>query len=119
MNEQAPGIPALVPEGGRFEGRIVVRGAACLAGQVRGPVKGAGRLVVLESAVITGPIEVDRLECAGTIEGSVQVRAVAHLATGATVRGTLSACRLSVEDGALIQGRCSVGHSETESSPVG
>ena len=114
----APG-PPLVPEGGRFDGRVVVRGAACLAGHVAGPVQGPGRLWVLESAVISGAVDVDELECAGTIEGPVRVRGVAHLAKGATVRGTLVAPRLSVENGALIQGKCCVGNSERESNPVG
>ena len=114
----APG-PPLVPEGGRFDGRIVVRGAACLAGHVAGPVQGVGRLWVLESAVVSGAVEVDELDCSGTIEGPVRVRGVAHLAKGATVRGTLGAPRLSVENGALIQGKCCVGNSERESNPVG
>ena len=117
-SKPVPG-PPLVPKGGRFDGRIVVRGAACLAGHVQGPVHGAGRLRVLEPAVISGAVEVDELDCAGTIEGPVRVRRVAHLAKGATVRGTLVAPRLSVESGALIQGKCSVGNSETESNPVG
>ncbi|MCH2187830.1 polymer-forming cytoskeletal protein [Myxococcota bacterium] len=119
MNRPRPGesAPVLVPEGGRFDGRIVVRGAACVAGHVEGPVEGPGRLRVLESAVVSGAIEVDELECAGTIEGPVRVRGVAHLAKGATVRGTLVAPRLSVENGALIQGRCRVGNSQTESNP--
>lgn len=112
-------VPALVPEGGRFDGCVVVRGVTCLAGHVEGPVQGAGRLWVLESAVISGAVEVDALECAGTIEGPVRVRGVAHLAKGATVRGTLHAPRLSVENGALIQGRCCVGNSETETNPRG
>lgn len=105
------GAVLLVPEGAQFNGRVLFRGEASLGGRVTGAVEGPGRLVVLASAVVTGPVDVDELLCAGTIEGSVQVRQVARLASGARLRGTLRVPRLAVENGALIEGRCDVGQS--------
>jgi cytoskeletal protein CcmA (bactofilin family) len=98
-----------VPAGGRFEGRLAFRGAARIAGQVVGPVEGSGWLEVLDTGNVVGPVTVDELESAGEIEGDVEARDVARLDPGATLRGTLRAPRLAVANGAVIQGRCSVG----------
>ena len=103
------GAVLLVPEGAQFNGRVLFRGEASVGGRVTGPVEGPGRLVVLASAVLTGPVEVGELLCAGTIEGPVQVRQVARLASSARLRGPLRVPRLAVENGALIEGRCDVG----------
>lgn len=101
--------PLLVPPGGRFEGRVAFRDAARLAGEVVGPVEGGGRLELLETARVKGPVSVGELVSAGSIEGDVAARGAARLDEGATLRGTLNALRLAVANGALIQGRCSVG----------
>lgn len=101
--------PPLVPAGGRFEGLIAFRGSARVAGEVVGPIEGTGRLELLATAHVSGPVKVTELESAGTIDGDVEVGEIARFESGATLRGTLRAPRLAVANGALIQGRCSVG----------
>jgi len=110
LQAAAPAVRApVVPEGGRFEGRVVFRGAARIEGEVVGSVEGAGRLELAEGARVSGPIDVDELVSEGEVEGDVGARRRAALASGATLRGTLRAVRLSVANGAVIQGRCAVG----------
>lgn len=101
--------PPVVPAGGRFEGTIAFRGEAGIDGEVVGPVEGAGRLEIGASGRVVGPVSVDELVSHGVIEGDVSASERARLEAGATLRGTLSAPRLAVANGAVIQGRCSVG----------
>jgi cytoskeletal protein CcmA (bactofilin family) len=101
--------PPVVPAGGRFEGRLAFRGEAGIDGEVVGPVEGIGRLEIGASGRVVGPVSVDELVSHGAIEGDVEASDRARLEAGATLRGTLSAPRLAVANGAVIQGRCSVG----------
>ena len=101
-------LPA-VPAGGRFVGLLAFRGPTVVEGEVIGPVVGSSSLEVTGTAVVIGDVRVDELHCAGRIEGDVTVRHVARIDEGATLRGTLGAPRAAVANGALIQGRCSVG----------
>lgn len=101
--------PPLIPAGGRFEGLIAFRGVARVAGEVVGPIEGPGHLELLATAQVHGPVTVAELDSAGTIDGDVVASEVARFGSGATLRGTLTAPRLAVANGAVIQGRCSVG----------
>jgi cytoskeletal protein CcmA (bactofilin family) len=99
----------VVPAGGRFEGLLAFRNQARIEGDVVGRVTGTGRLEIAAGASVSGPIHVDELVSSGCIDGDVEIGARVELGEGATLSGTLRTARLVVADGAVIQGRCSVG----------
>lgn len=99
----------LIPEGGRFEGLVVFRGEGCVEGEVQGAIDAQGKLRVGPASSIEGPVNVDHLDLAGNVEGEVVARESAKLDQGATLRGTLRSPRVSVAEGARIQGPCRIG----------
>ena len=105
----SPPADRLVPEGGRFEGRIVSRGQAAIDGEVIGPVEARGHLLVGPEARIDGNLLVDSLELAGLVQGDVRARKTATLSEGATLRGTLKSPRVRVAEGAHLEGPCRIG----------
>ncbi|MDE0886122.1 MAG: polymer-forming cytoskeletal protein [Myxococcota bacterium] len=107
----------LVPEGGRFEGRVYFRGEKAVHGEVVGPIEAAGRLTVGPEGRIQGSVRAESLTLAGRIEGEVVALERACLEEGATLRGTLSSPRVSVAEGALLEGPCRVGPLDGEGSP--
>ncbi len=106
----------LVPEGARFEGRVYFRGERAVLGEVVGPVEAVGLLVVGPQARVQGPVHAESLALAGRIEGEVVARERACLEEGATLRGTLRSLRVSVAEGALLEGPCRVGPLEGDGS---
>lgn len=110
----SPPADRLVPEGGRFEGRIVSRGQAAIDGEVVGPVQAGGHLRVGPEARIDGSLHVDSLELAGLVQGDVRARKTATLSEGATLRGTLKSPRVRVAEGAHLEGPCSIGPANQE-----
>ncbi|MDG2332824.1 MAG: polymer-forming cytoskeletal protein [Myxococcota bacterium] len=113
-----PDLPdeVLVPEGAHFEGRVYFRGERAIHGEVVGPIEAAGRLTVGSEARIQGCVRAESLTLAGRIEGEVVALERACLEEGATLRGTLSSPRVSVAEGALLEGPCRVGPLEGEGS---
>jgi cytoskeletal protein CcmA (bactofilin family) len=102
-----PAAPeALVPSGGRFEGLVTFQGDVVVAGEVAGEVHGAGRLEVSESAHIHGDIVVEEILIAGTVDGDVRASRCIAVRAGATVRGTLEAPYMVMDDGCAVEARC-------------
>lgn len=97
-----------VPEGARFAGTITFCGAAMIAGELEGDVWASGVLEVTLDASVQGCIEVDECVVAGRVEGDVTARRRLTLRSGATVAGRVKTAKLSVEEGAVLAGPCTI-----------
>ena len=100
---------ALVPEGGKFQGRVLSLGGARIEGEVVGPIETEGHLIVGPRARLKGTLKVGALELSGAAEGDVVARRWAALDEGATLRGTLESPCVRIADGAHLDGVCRVG----------
>jgi cytoskeletal protein CcmA (bactofilin family) len=111
---ESPASDRLVPEGGRFEGRVFSRRQATIDGEVIGPIEARGLLIVGPDARIEGALVVDALELAGRVKGDVLARERAVLVEGATLRGTLQSPRVRVAEGARLDGSCRIGPVDSD-----
>jgi cytoskeletal protein CcmA (bactofilin family) len=99
---------SLVPSGFEFEGIVAFDGIVRIDGTLRGDVDGRGRLEIGPGGRVEGDAHADELVVAGTIEGEVLGRERIELREGARIRGDLRTPRLSMQGGALLDGRCSI-----------
>ncbi len=97
-----------VPQGARFSGTVAFAGAARIEGTLDGNVWASGSLEVSTEARIRGSIEVDECIVAGSVEGDVTARQRLTLRAGARVEGRVTTAKLSVEDGAVLAGPCTI-----------
>ena len=104
-----PGVDTLLGEGARFEGLLVLPGAARLDGHVRGRVVAHGPLHIGSSGRIEADLEASRLDVDGRVRGELRASDLIALGPGARVDGGLCAPRLRVAEGALVNGRCRSG----------
>ena len=72
-------------------------------------IEAQGYLRLGPDSRVKGPVSVDELELEGDLEGDVLARCSARLDAGATLRGTLKSPRVSIAEGALLEGPCQVG----------
>ncbi len=115
MPETAPPLPAqaeperaLIGPGGAFEGLLLLHGPARVDGRVRGEIVGSS-LWIGRSAQVEARVEVDELVVSGVVAGSVRVQGRALLRATARVTASLEARSLVLEEGCLLEGRCSTG----------
>ena len=87
----------------RFEGDITGEADLQLDGQVKGDVRVA-RLVIGAGARIEGAVRAHHVEVRGHVIGSIEAQAV-FLYESARVEGDITPGRLSIEGGALFDGR--------------
>lgn len=113
-------IDSLLSGRTRIQGDVVFGGGLHLEGSVTGSVraegKGTSRLVVSESAVIEGSVEVAVVELYGTVRGDITARERVVLGPAAKVEGNLLYGAIEMAAGAHIKGRL-VKLTDTGSTP--
>jgi cytoskeletal protein CcmA (bactofilin family) len=88
-----------------FQGKVVLKGEARLAGEIEGTVISEDVLIVEASAHIRGEIQGCIVEMSGCFEGVITVSNTLRLSPSARINGDISAFKLIVEEGAHLKGR--------------
>ncbi|MGH0029170.1 MAG: bactofilin family protein [Myxococcota bacterium] len=106
---QGAGPMPVLPEGASFEGLLVLPGPARIDGRVRGEVLAASDLWIGPSGCIEADLEVRAVTVEGRVEGDVRARERIDLRGTARVHGNVSAPRLAMSEGCVVDGRCEAG----------
>ncbi|MES2615005.1 MAG: polymer-forming cytoskeletal protein [Bdellovibrionota bacterium] len=88
-----------------FQGKLILKGEARLAGQVEGTIVAEDILIVEEGANIKGEIQGNFVEICGIFEGILQVSGTLKITPTAQILGEISAAKLIVEEGARLKGQ--------------
>ena len=89
-----------------IKGEIISPSDIRIDGTFEGKVQTKGRVVVGETAVVTGDIICENIDLWGKVNGNVYVKDTLALMEGCQVDGNLNIKRLSVELGATFNGNC-------------
>jgi cytoskeletal protein CcmA (bactofilin family) len=92
-----------------FEGTLKGKDAHVL-GRFRGQIELSGRLVLGESARVEARVNADAVEIAGEYKGELKARSLSVLEKG-RVDGTIDTQRLSMREGALLNGSINAGEA--------
>ena len=92
-------------------GEIWYEGNVQIDGRLEGTVHTKGTLVIGDRAVVKAKIEAGTVICKGKIQGDVVAQESIKLLSPGLIDGTMSAPRLSVENGGIFNGRVSMGAS--------
>jgi cytoskeletal protein CcmA (bactofilin family) len=98
------------------EGTLKGKDAQVL-GRFRGQIELTGRLVLGEGARVEARVVADVVEIAGEFKGDLKARALTLLEKG-RVDGTVDAQRLSVREGAMLNGGINAGDKPTSDRPM-
>jgi len=92
-------------------GEIWYEGNVQIDGRLEGTIHTKGTLVIGDRAVVKAKIEAGTVICKGKIQGEVVAKESIKLLSPGLIDGTMSAPRLSVENGGVFNGRVSMGAS--------
>lgn len=89
-----------------IRGEITAQEALTIAGQVDGTIDVAGHIVTVEQgALVAADISAAAIVVCGKVQGTLAAATRVHLQAGAEVKGEITAPKLAVEDGAVVQGK--------------
>lgn len=89
-----------------FHGKILSEGLFRLDGKMEGEIFHSGTLMIGETAVIKGKMEVNVLTLNGTVEGEVKARERVEIHSKGKLFGTLFTPVLVIQEGGIFEGHC-------------
>lgn len=102
----------VIARGVKVEGEFVSQGDVVIEGEVNGRVSTSGLLTIGTEAKLKAEITADDAVVAGTIEGMVTVKKRLELKATAKIIGDLTCETATVEAGAVVHGKCSIGQGK-------
>jgi cytoskeletal protein CcmA (bactofilin family) len=89
-----------------IKGELTAQEDLVIAGRVEGTISVTGHLVVVEAgANVVGDVTSADIVVSGTVHGSVLAEERIKVEVGADLQGDISAPRIAVADGAVVNGR--------------
>jgi len=99
---------AYLDRGSKVSGKISFEGPARIDGEVDGEINAKDSLTIGESAVVTAQIRAASVSVAGKVSGDIIGTQRIEIRPSAKVSGNITAPVLSVQEGALFEGHCSM-----------
>lgn len=103
------GAATTIARGVKVEGDFSSQGDVVIEGEVHGKIATGGTLTIGPEAVIKADVTADEASISGLIEGNVRVKKQAVLRATAKIKGDFTAERVTVEAGAVLDGRVQIG----------
>ena len=95
-------INSILDEGMFVAGDVSFKGKARVDGRIEGNVRG-DYLILSESGIIVGDIEVEVVVCQGRVDGNIKAEKL-HAQQAAKISGSLDVIDLTVDSGASLSG---------------
>ncbi len=101
-------LNGFIDRGSHFSGELTFEETFRIDGRFEGKIRSGSELILGDSAEVSAEIEVGRLSVNGTLRGSVHAFERIELLARSRVYADLSAPVLKVEEGAFLQGSCTM-----------
>lgn len=101
-------VNGLLDKGCSFEGKLTFDGTVQINGDFSGEIYSDGTLVVGTEAQVKAKIFVDTLVVYGKVDGQIEAKSRVEMHVPAMVTAALKTKHLSVEDGVIFQGTCTM-----------
>ncbi len=103
-------VTTLIGEECLFEGNITTSASTRIDGKLKGNITGQSSLIIGENGVVIGEVRSDEATVYGKVEGIVESSRL-EIKRGGYVSGDIFVQTLTIEDGGLLNGRCTMEKS--------
>ncbi|PIT90580.1 MAG: hypothetical protein COU22_01300 [Candidatus Komeilibacteria bacterium CG10_big_fil_rev_8_21_14_0_10_41_13] len=98
----------------KVEGDFVGDGDVIVEGIVLGNLKTKNHLRVGKDAKVQAEVEADSVYIAGEVQGNITAQGSIEVTSSAKIKGDIAASSLSIEKGAIINGRINMSGTKKE-----
>ncbi len=106
MKQESEKIDVFLDRNSIFEGKMTFEGTFRLDGKVVGEIFNSGTLILGETALVKGTLEVNALILNGRVEGKVNAKERVEIHSKGKIYGTITAPILVIHDGGILEGDC-------------
>ena len=101
-------VETIIGSGVKLEGTFVASGNVIVRGEVQGSLETKGDLRVEQGALVVAEVKAGNAYIAGVVKGNISVNEKLSLDKQAKIEGDVRCKSLLVEEGAEINGRCTM-----------
>ncbi len=112
--EKNADLNTILGKGTIFEGNIKVEHSLRIDGTVKGDVHTSDTLVIGKDGQVEGNIDVKSLILGGKLKGNARVAEIIVLESKSEFRGEMITGKLIIDEGAIFEGKCSMGKAEDQ-----
>lgn len=112
------GLVGHLYKGSRVTGQLMFQGPARIDGNVEGEIQCHGTLTIGEAAEVRAKISSQVVVICGKVEGNVTAKEKVELLAPARVIGNITTSRLTITEGVVFEGDCSMGVAKHKSGVV-
>jgi cytoskeletal protein CcmA (bactofilin family) len=109
-------LSAFIDQGSEFEGKLTFKDTVRIDGQFRGEIASQNTLIVGETGEIMATVRSREVVISGTVTGNVFASERLVLHKSARVEGDIEAGTLAIEEGAVLNGKVTMGGSRVPAS---
>lgn len=102
-------LSAFIDQGSEFEGKLTFKDTVRIDGQFRGEITSQNTLIVGETGEILATVRSREVVISGSVTGDVFASERLVLHKTARVEGDVEAASLTIEEGAILNGKVSMG----------
>lgn len=103
---------------GAFKGNLKAEEASIEGKKLEGDIQCNGKIYIKKDCVVIGNIKAKAAVIEGAIKGQLDVNGPVIVDASATIKGNINAKTVQINDGALIDGFCSLTYSEITAEKV-
>jgi cytoskeletal protein CcmA (bactofilin family) len=111
-------LNAFLGEGTDFKGILTFEGTVHIDGKLEGEVYTKDTLVIGENAVVAAEINVHTIIVRGVVRGNITATSKVELYRPGKVFGNVKTPSLSIEEGVIFEGSCSMGQDVTKVTSI-
>lgn len=89
-----------------IKGDVKCEGVMRIEGAIEGNISGNGEITIAEGGKVKGDIQGRKVIVIGRVEGNITAKESVEVLEHATVIGDITAEKISIEEGATIEGKC-------------
>lgn len=89
-----------------IKGDVKCEGVMRIEGTIEGNISGNGEITIAETGKVKGDIQGRKVVVIGRAEGNITAKESVEVIAQATVIGDITAEKISIEEGATIEGKC-------------
>jgi cytoskeletal protein CcmA (bactofilin family) len=102
-------LNAFLGEGTSFNGNLTFEGTVRIDGKLEGEIFTKDTLVIGETATVKAAIRAGVIVISGTVQGNITAEKKVELHSSARLYGNISTPLLSIAEGVVFEGSCTMG----------
>jgi cytoskeletal protein CcmA (bactofilin family) len=110
------GIETVIGPSVKIEGNFICQGGIVIEGEVKGVIKTAGILEVVEGATVVADVGAKEAKVGGEVRGNIKIEGYLEVTSSAKLFGDIEAAFVSIARGAVVKGKCCILGSEAKPS---